>query len=97
VLRALDAVHFDWNGKPLTLLDATDLISGVSGGSIVAAYYAAFGREGLPRFESEFLRRDFQQGLISLLLRPGSLHELSSPWFGRSTCCSASWTSCTAA
>jgi NTE family protein len=69
VLRALDAVHFDWNGKPLTLLDATDLISGVSGGSIVAAYYAAFGREGLPRFESEFLRRDFQQGLISLLLR----------------------------
>lgn len=84
VLRALDAVHFDWNGKPLTLLDATDLISGVSGGSIVAAYYAAFGREGLPRFESEFLRRDFQQGLISLLLRPGSLHELSSPWFGRS-------------
>lgn len=84
VLRALDAARFDWNGKPLTLLDATDLISGVSGGSIVAAYYAAFGREGLERFESEFLRRDFQQGLISLVLHPGSLHALSSPWFGRS-------------
>lgn len=84
VLRALDEVRFDWNGKHLTLLDATDLISGVSGGSIVSAYYAAFGREGLPRFESEFLRRDFQHGLISLLAHPGSLHELSSPWFGRS-------------
>jgi len=84
VLRALDEVRFDWNGKPLTLLDATDLISGVSGGSIVSAYYAAFGREGLPRFEADFLRQNFQGGLISLLLRPASLHELSSPWFGRS-------------
>ena len=84
VLRALDDYRFDWNGKRLTLLDATDLISGVSGGSIVAAYYAAFGREGLPRFEGEFLRQNFQDDLISLLLRPGSLHDLSSPWFGRS-------------
>lgn len=84
VLRALDDVRYDWNGKHLTLLDATDLISGVSGGSIVSAYYAAFGREGLPRFEQEFLRQDFQQGLISLLMRPDSLRELSSPWFGRS-------------
>lgn len=84
VLRALDEVRFDWNGKHLTLLDATDLISGVSGGSIVASYYAAFGREGLPRFEPEFLRQDFQGSLISSLMHPGSLHELSSPWFGRS-------------
>ncbi len=82
VLRALDSVHFDWNGKHLTLLDSTDLISGVSGGSIVSAYYAAFGREGLPNFESEFLRNDFQQNLISLLARPGNLHDLTSPWFG---------------
>ncbi|MCZ2090153.1 MAG: patatin-like phospholipase family protein [Burkholderiales bacterium] len=84
VLRALDEVRFDLNGKHLTLLEATDLISGVSGGSIVSAYYAAFGREGLSNFEPEFLRKNFQQGLISLLTHPGSLHELSSPWFGRS-------------
>lgn len=84
VLRALDEVHFDWNGKSLTLLDATDLISGVSGGSIVSAYYAAFGREELPRFETDFLRRNFQDDLVSLLLHPANLHALSSPWFGRS-------------
>lgn len=84
VLRALDDVHFEWNDKHLTLLDATDLISGVSGGSIVATYYAAFGRERLPRFESEFLQRDFQGGLVSLLMHPGSLHDLTSPWYGRS-------------
>ena len=54
VLRALDEVRFDWNGKHLTLLDATDLISGVSGGSIVSAYYAAFGREGYRALSRSF-------------------------------------------
>ena len=39
---------------------------------------------GIANFEPEFLRKNFQQGLISLLTHPGSLHELSSPWFGRS-------------
>lgn len=84
VLRALDEVHLNVDGQSQTLLEWTDLISGVSGGSIVATYYAAFGREGLPRFESEFLRRDFQHGLISSLFHPTSLHKLSSPWYGRS-------------
>lgn len=84
VLRELDDYRFELNGKPQTLLETTDVISGVSGGSIVAAYYAAFGRQGLPRFEKEFLRQDFQKSLTGMLLNPGSLHELSSPWFGRS-------------
>ena len=83
VLRELEDHAFEWRGKPLTLLDATDLVSGVSGGSILAAYYVAFGREGLPRFEQEFLRQDFQHGLVAQLFRPGNWHDLSSPWFGR--------------
>ncbi len=84
VLRELDDHRFELNGKPQTLLETTDVISGVSGGSIVAAYYAAFGRQGLPRFEQEFLRQDFQKSLTGMLLNPGNLHALSSPWFGRS-------------
>lgn len=84
VLRELEDHQFDWNGKHLTLLEATDLVSGVSGGAIMAAYYAAFGRQGLPNFEPEFLRQDFQQSVLGQLMRPGNLHELSSPWFGRS-------------
>ncbi len=83
VLRELEDHQFDWRGKRLTLLEATDLISAVSGGSIVAGYYAAFGREGLPNFEREFLRQDFQQSLLGLMARPANLHDLSSPWFGR--------------
>ena len=83
VLRELEDHEFDWRGRRLTLLEATDLISAVSGGSIVAAYYAAFGRTGLPRFEHDFLRQDFQQSLLGMMARPGNLHDLSSPWFGR--------------
>ena len=56
----------------------------MSGGSIVAAYYAAFGAEGLPRFEPDFLRQNFQNSLITQALHPGNLSDLGSPWFGRS-------------
>lgn len=83
VLTEMQAMRFEWNGRPTTLLDATDVVSGVSGGSIVAAYFAAHGIEGLPRFEQDFLRQNFQNSLITQALRPGNLVDLSSPWFGR--------------
>jgi NTE family protein len=60
------------------------LISGVSGGSILAAHYAAFGDESLTAFESEFLLKDFEGSLIQLALSPRRLYRLSSPWYGRS-------------
>lgn len=83
VLTEMQNTVFEWNGQRTTLLDATDVVSGVSGGSIVAAYYAAHGIEGLPRFEHEFLRQNFQNSLITQALRPGNLVDLTSPWFGR--------------
>lgn len=83
VLTEMQETRFVWNGSPTTLLDATDLVSGVSGGSIVAAYFAAHGIEGLPRFERDFLRQNFQNSLITQALRPGSLIDLTSPWLGR--------------
>lgn len=83
VLDALRETRVHWNGRELTLLDELDVISGVSGGSIIAAYYAAFGLDTFPAFELEFLRQDFQDSLLSNLLRVGTLRDLSSPWFGR--------------
>lgn len=80
----MQATRFQWNGSNTTLLDATDVISGVSGGSIVAAYLAAHGIEGLPRFEHEFLRQNVQNHLITQALRPRNLVDLTSPWYGRS-------------
>lgn len=84
VLSAMQETRFQWRGKERTLLDATDVVSGVSGGSIVAAYFAAYGIEGLPRFEDDFLRQNFQNSLIVQALKPGNLVELTSPWMGRS-------------
>ncbi len=84
VLQELHDTPCCWNDRSGNVLDSIDLVSGVSGGSIVATYFAAFGSEGLPRFETDFLRQDFQDGLLSQLLRPANLYDLSSPWFGRS-------------
>lgn len=42
VLTEMQETRFEWNGHSTTLLDATDVVSGVSGGSIVAAYFAAW-------------------------------------------------------
>jgi NTE family protein len=84
VLQELKATEFTLQGQPTTLLDEVTLISGVSGGSILAAHYAAFGDETLTRFESEFLLNDFEGTLVQLALSPVRLFRLSSPWYGRS-------------
>lgn len=83
VLTEMQATRFRWRGRDMTLLDATDVVSGVSGGSIVAAYLAAHGIDGLPQFEHEFLRQNFQNSLITQALHPRNLVDLTSPWFGR--------------
>ena len=83
VLDALRQTPVHWQGRDTSLLDQIDVISGVSGGSIMAAYFAAFGKETFPAFEQQFLRRNFQDNLISYALKPGNLRDLSSPWFGR--------------
>ncbi|WP_298213672.1 patatin-like phospholipase family protein [Acidovorax sp.] len=83
VLTEMQATRFEWNGHDTTLLDVTDVVSGVSGGSIVAAYLAAHGIDELPRFEHEFLRQNFQNSLITQVLRPANLVDLTSPWLGR--------------
>lgn len=84
VLRELKATRFVWEGKETTLLDEVGLISGVSGGSILAAHYAMFGDETLTRFEPDFLLENFDGDLIRRVLSPSRLRELTSPWYGRS-------------
>ena len=84
VLEALYQTPLTWQGRNARLIDELDVISGVSGGSIAAAYYAAFGAQTFPAFEEQFLRQNFQNSLISYALKPGNLYELTSPWIGRS-------------
>ena len=84
VLEELKATRLQLDGASTTLLDEVGLISGVSGGSVLATYYAAFGDEVFTRFEPDFLNADFQSGLIGYALSPASLYRLTSPWYGRS-------------
>jgi NTE family protein len=84
VLQELRAARFVVDGRDTTMLDEIGLVSGVSGGSILASYYAAFGDETFEHFERDFLLVNFQTGLIHEALSPSTLHDLSSPWYGRS-------------
>ena len=84
VLQELKATQFEVEGRETTLLDEVGLISGVSGGSILASYYAAFGDETFERFEQDFLLVNFQKGLIRQAISPSNLYHLTSPWYGRS-------------
>jgi len=84
VLRELKATRFTWEDKETTLLDEIGLISGVSGGSILATHYAMFGDETLTRFEPDFLLKNFQGDLIRSALSLSRFPKLMSPWYGRS-------------
>jgi len=84
VLQELKDTQFTWDGRQTTLLDEVGLVSGVSGGSILASYYAAFGDEVFARFEHDFLLVNFQSSLMWHLASPTSLYSLTSPWWGRS-------------
>ncbi|SFD61283.1 NTE family protein [Paracidovorax konjaci] len=83
VLRELKATPLEWDGRKGTLLDTVGLVSGVSGGSILASYYAAFGDDVFTRFEPDYLRVDFQDRLLTQAVMPNTLWRLTSPWYGR--------------
>lgn len=83
VLKELKDTKFKQDGQSTNLLDELTLISGVSGGSILAAHFVAFGPASLDRFEDDFLLSDFQQSLWGWMLSPDQLYRLSSPWYGR--------------
>nr|WP_245853695.1 patatin-like phospholipase family protein [Necropsobacter massiliensis] len=67
-----------------TLLDNIDLVYGVSGGSVLATYFSLEGRDVVPKFEENFLKKDFQREIISQIFSLSNLPRLTSPQFGRS-------------
>jgi len=80
-MEALRDVKLRMGGRSRRLLDEVDVINAVSGGSIVAAYYALH-REGLFRdFEEKFLKRDVERQLRVELL--ANLPRLAQSQFSR--------------
>lgn len=71
------------NNKKTTLFNEVDLVFGISGGAILAAYYGLNGPDTLGHFEKNFLRQDLQRILKRQLFALPNLSRLTSPEFGR--------------
>lgn len=71
------------NGREQTLLDSVDIVTGVSGGSVLAAYFALHGKDAIPAFERRFLKQNFQRQMTKQVFSAANLPRLTSPEFGR--------------
>ncbi len=83
VLETLAAIRVP-HPHPHRLLDEVDLITSVSGGSFVAAYYGLVGDRIFTEFEPRFLRAHIGRALVRRLLSPLNWVRLASPNFDRS-------------
>ena len=58
------------NGAKLRLIDAVDMITGVSGGSFTALAYGLYGDKLFADYEQRFLKRDVQGELVARAISP---------------------------
>src|SRR4029078_11020628 len=72
------------DGKRVRLLDAVDIITGVSGGSFTALAYGLYGEKLFSQYDQRFLKRDVQGELVARALNPGHWGDLMSTAWGRS-------------
>lgn len=83
-LHELDAVRMTVDGRETTLAREIDVVTGVSGGSIAAAYVAVHGVPGfLEHFGPAFLDVDFGADLVGRVLAPAGWYRLGSSHVGR--------------
>ncbi|HTZ00803.1 MAG TPA: patatin-like phospholipase family protein [Xanthobacteraceae bacterium] len=67
VLEGFDQTRVPARPGPVSLLDRLDFLSGVSGGSILAAYYGLRGRAALGDFRQRFLYANGEESLQTSL------------------------------
>ena len=84
VLEELARTPVGLEGAQHRMLDEVDIISSVSGGSFTSAYYALWGDRIFSDFESRFLKKHVQTGLLLRTLAPWNQIRLASPKFSRS-------------
>jgi len=71
-------------GNRIRLLDAVDVITGVSGGSFTALAYGLYGDKLFADYEQRFLKRNVQGEIIARTFSPENWGNLMSPNWGRS-------------
>ena len=85
VLEELRDTEVIINGRARRLIDEVDFVTGVSGGSFTATYFALHGQRIFDDFEQRFLKRDIEKELIlSLVLSPRNWFRLLSHHYNRS-------------
>jgi NTE family protein len=83
VLEELSNTYITVNSQKKSIADNIDLVFGVSGGSILAAYFSLHGPDTVPSFDKNFLQRDFQNQLIDKFLSISNWPKLMSDQYGR--------------
>lgn len=83
VLAALRDTPIHWEGRDGSMLDELDVITGVSGGSLVTAHYMAFREHTFQRFEPEVLDFDLQGALLTRTFSLRGLWRQTAKRFGR--------------
>ncbi|AAP95078.1 patatin [[Haemophilus] ducreyi] len=83
VLEELKKTKVKSTSRGKSLLDQIDIVYGVSGGSVLASYFALEGRDTIPKFEENFLKNNFQEAVINNIFSFSNLKRLLSPQFGR--------------
>jgi NTE family protein len=81
-LRRTEVVAKD--GTTVRLLDAVNIITGVSGGSFTALAYGLYGDKLFDDYEQRFLKRNVQGELLVRALSPKYWSDLVSTGWGRS-------------
>lgn len=65
VLKELDSAQLPRSPAPVPLTERIDFVSGVSGGSVTAAYFGLKRRAAIADFRERFLIRDAEAGMIT--------------------------------
>lgn len=81
-LKGLAALQFGGDGARRSLLSDADVLSGVSGGTFVAATYGLQREAMFGRFEDEFLTHDFNAEIIQLYALPWRWDWMVNPNWG---------------
>ena len=78
VLEQLQQQKVTIGGKSKSLMSNVDLVVGVSGGSVLAAYFALKGEETIPLFYKRFLHQNFQRQVVKQAFSMSNLPRLAS-------------------
>ena len=72
------------NGDKVRILDAVDMITGVSGGSFTALAYGLYGDKLFDDYQQRFLKRNVEGELLARAVNPANWGDMSSTAWGRS-------------